>query len=93
MRQRAYKELAGEEMEPVALRRLYSRRARICLLEAGHSHPPRRTHSVLIMLGDLDGDHRWTAGDLKTLDLFLKDPFASSDTVALQIDMNQNGLL
>jgi hypothetical protein len=45
------------------------------------------------MLGDLDGDHRWTAADLKILDAFLKDPFAFSDSVALQIDMNQNGLI
>jgi hypothetical protein len=51
------------------------------------------THSTLIMLGDLDGDHRWTGADLNTLDLFLKDPFAFPDTVALQIDMNQNGLI
>ena len=50
-------------------------------------------HSALIMLGDLDGDHRWTGGDLKTLDLFLQDPFAFPDAVALQIDMNQNGLI
>jgi hypothetical protein len=50
-------------------------------------------HSELIMLGDLDGDNRWTAGDLKILDAFLKDPFASSDGVARQIDMNQNGLI
>jgi hypothetical protein len=50
-------------------------------------------HSALIMLGDLDGDHRWTDGDLKTLDLFLKNPFAFPDAVALQIDMNQNGLI
>ncbi len=51
------------------------------------------THSELMMLGDLDGDHRWTANDLQILDSFLKDPFAFSDSVALQIDMNQNGLI
>lgn len=52
-----------------------------------------RAHSELIMLGDLDGDHRWAAGDLKTLDLFLQDPFASPDNVALRVDMNYNGLI
>src|ERR1035437_4235363 len=52
-----------------------------------------KTHSELIMLGDLDGDHRWTANDLKILDAFLKDPFVFSDTVARQIDMNQNGMI
>src|ERR1035441_3704671 len=45
------------------------------------------TRSELIMLGDLDSDHRWTANDLKILDAFLKDPFAYSDDVARQIDM------
>src|ERR1035437_5259719 len=51
------------------------------------------THSELIMLGDLDGDHRWTANDLKVLNSFLKDPFAFPDDVARQIDMNQNGMI
>jgi len=51
------------------------------------------TRSELIMLGDLDGDHRWTANDLKSLDAFLKDPFAYSDDVARLIDMNQNGMI
>jgi hypothetical protein len=51
------------------------------------------THSELVMLGDLDGDHRWTANDLKILDAFLKDPFAYSDDVVREIDMNQNGMI
>jgi hypothetical protein len=51
------------------------------------------THSELIMLGDLDGDHQWTANDLTMLNAFLKDPFAFSDDVARQIDMNRNGLI
>jgi hypothetical protein len=51
------------------------------------------THSELIMLGDLDGDHHWTANDLKILDAFLKEPFAFPDSFARQIDMNQNGLI
>jgi len=50
-------------------------------------------HSELIMLGDLDGDHRWTADDLKIVDSFLKDPFAYPDAVGSQLDMNQNGLI
>ena len=33
------------------------------------------TRSTLVMLGDLDGDHRWTGRDLKRLDAFLADPF------------------
>lgn len=49
--------------------------------------------SELVMLGDLDGDHRWTAGDLKALDSFLEDPFASSGSLAWRIDLNQNGLI
>jgi hypothetical protein len=49
------------------------------------------TRSELIMLGDLDGDRRWTASDLKMLDAFLKDPFSFPDSLAGQMDMNQNG--
>jgi len=51
------------------------------------------THSELVMLGDLDGDHRWTPNDLKILDSFLDDPFAFPDSVARLIDMNQNGMI
>jgi hypothetical protein len=50
-------------------------------------------HSELIMLGDLDGDRRWTDGDLRALDAFLSDPFAMPDTLASRIDLNQNGLI
>jgi hypothetical protein len=50
-------------------------------------------HSELIMLGDLDGDHRWTARDLAKLDLFLKDPSSVPDDLALRLDLNQNGLI
>jgi hypothetical protein len=49
--------------------------------------------SELIMLGDLDGDRRWTSGDLRVLDAFLNNPFAAPDTVASRIDLNQNGLI
>ena len=51
------------------------------------------TRSELIMLGDLDGDHRWAAGDLKTLDLFLSDPMSFPDSLASRLDLNQNGLI
>ncbi|MCM3878173.1 MAG: hypothetical protein NEA02_17380 [Thermoanaerobaculia bacterium] len=49
--------------------------------------------SELVMLGDLDGDHRWTASDLTTLHPILKDPFSAPDDVARRIDLNQNGLI
>lgn len=49
--------------------------------------------SELVMLGDLDGDRRWTASDLTALDVILKDPFAAPDGVGRRIDMNQNGLI
>jgi hypothetical protein len=49
--------------------------------------------SELVMLGDLDGDHRWTKSDLKILDAFLHDPFSMTDSLACRIDMNQNGLI
>lgn len=49
--------------------------------------------SELVMLGDLDGDRRWTAGDLEALDAFLRDPFAASDALACNVDLNWNGLI
>jgi hypothetical protein len=49
--------------------------------------------SELVMLGDLDGDHRWTEGDLKVLEAFLEDPFAMPGTLAWRVDLNQNGLI
>lgn len=49
--------------------------------------------SELVMLGDLDGDHRWTAADLGKLADFLEDPFAAPDSVALGLDLNNNGLI
>lgn len=44
-------------------------------------------HSELVMLGDLDNDNRWAAGDLKLLDAFLDDPFADSGDVAWRLDL------
>ncbi len=49
--------------------------------------------SELIMLGDLDGDHRWTSGDLVVLDTFLAQPFGANDDSAWRLDLNRNGLL
>jgi len=49
--------------------------------------------SELVMLGDLDGDHRWSAGDLEALDAFLHAPSAAPDALAWRLDLNQNGLL
>jgi len=49
--------------------------------------------SELIMIGDLDGDHRWSSGDLVVLDAFLAAPFQDDDAVAWRLDLNRNGLL
>lgn len=49
--------------------------------------------SELIMLGDLDGDRRWTAADLGALDAFHREPFATPVEVACRLDMNWNGLI
>ena len=51
------------------------------------------TKSELIMLGDLDGDHRWGPGDEQLLRAFLADPFAFPDGFARRVDLNQNGRL
>ena len=50
-------------------------------------------HSELIMLGDLDRDHRWTAQDTAAVAAFLTDPSRASDAVAWRLDLNQNGLI
>ena len=49
--------------------------------------------SELVMLGDLDGDNRWTAADLAKLDDVLKDPFVASNSIVWRFDMNQNGMI
>ncbi len=49
--------------------------------------------SELVMLGDLDGDNRWTAADLAKLDVVLESPFAVPSSIAWRIDMNQNGMI
>ena len=47
--------------------------------------------SELVMLGDLNGDHRWSPEDVALLDAFLTDPFAFPDEFARRVDLNQNG--
>jgi hypothetical protein len=51
--------------------------------------------SELVMLGDLDGDRRWTEADLRALEAFLDAPFSGSgaEAVAWRLDLNGNGLL
>lgn len=49
--------------------------------------------SELCMLGDLDGDHRWTAADLERLDTVLKSPFGGPTGSTWLLDLNQNGML
>ena len=49
--------------------------------------------SELVMLGDLDGDNRWTAIDLTTMDAVLKTPFAGPGRISWCLDINQNGMI
>ncbi|OGQ97385.1 MAG: hypothetical protein A2521_08430 [Deltaproteobacteria bacterium RIFOXYD12_FULL_57_12] len=49
--------------------------------------------SELVMLGDLDGDNRWTATDLATLEGVLQKPFDTPSSIVWRIDMNQNGMI
>jgi hypothetical protein len=49
--------------------------------------------SELVMLGDLDGDNRWSAGDLAALDAALTHPSAAPTGVIWRLDMNQNGVV
>lgn len=49
--------------------------------------------SELIMLGDLNGDNRWTGADEEVFERFRNDPFAVSDAIASRMDLNQNGLV
>ncbi len=47
--------------------------------------------SELIMLGDLDGDHHWTAQDVAAFAAWAADPSAGSEALAGRLDLNQNG--
>lgn len=49
--------------------------------------------SELVMLGDLDGDHRWAAGDLAVLERFLEAPYPGGADLAWKLDLNRNGLI
>jgi hypothetical protein len=49
--------------------------------------------SELIMLGDLDDDHRWTASDLRWADHFADDPYGMPDSAVSRLDVNRNGLI
>jgi hypothetical protein len=49
--------------------------------------------SELIMLGDLDGDHRWTAEDVAAFDACVSEPFRTSAALAWRLDLNQNRLI
>ena len=45
--------------------------------------------SELVMLGDLDGDYRWTASDLEELDTIIAEPFAAAGEFVWRVDMNR----
>lgn len=49
--------------------------------------------SELVMLGDLDGDNRWTPADLATLENIAQNPFEVPNSIVRSIDMNQNGMI
>jgi hypothetical protein len=49
--------------------------------------------SELVMLGDLDADHRWTSKDIALLEASITEPGSLSDDAAWRLDMNQNGLI
>jgi len=49
--------------------------------------------SELIMLGDLDGDHRWTTADRGRLQSLLANPYAHSPLECLRVDANRDGRL
>lgn len=49
--------------------------------------------SELVMLGDLNGDHRWTEKDLTVLNAYLAMPARLPDRIVWQLDLNQNGLI
>jgi hypothetical protein len=49
--------------------------------------------SELVMLGDLDGDLRWTAADLGILEGWRADPYAADTRTTWKADLNRNGLV
>lgn len=49
--------------------------------------------SELVMLGDLDGDGRWSESDLAALEDFRRAPFGGSAELPWRLDLNQSGAL
>lgn len=49
--------------------------------------------SELMMLGDLDGDNRWTDSDIKAFNDFSVDPFSAAPLSSVKVDINQNNLI
>ncbi len=49
--------------------------------------------SELVMLGDLDGDDRWSTADTVRLGRALREPFSVPVDVACRIDLNRNALI
>jgi hypothetical protein len=49
--------------------------------------------SELVMLGDLNDDHQWTAADQESLDEILQHPFSAPNAVVWRIDLNRNALV
>ncbi|ACC98314.1 hypothetical protein Emin_0759 [Elusimicrobium minutum Pei191] len=49
--------------------------------------------SELIMLGDLDGDHRWTNKDISLFYTFINNPYSLDNAATLRLDLNQNGYI
>jgi len=49
--------------------------------------------SELVMLGDLDGDRRWTGADARLLEGFVAAPASATSPLAWRLDLNRNGLV
>lgn len=50
-------------------------------------------HSELIMLGDLNGDHRWDSKDLGLFQSLLTNPFKRTASESARADLNNDGML
>lgn len=70
----------------------------VCVLGAAYWKLAIPTHRVeirseLVMLGDLDADHRWSSKDLTLLEASIKEPGVLTDELVWRLDMNRNGLI
>lgn len=72
----------------------------VALVAAGYAYwklavPKHRVDvtSELVMLGDLDGDHRWTANDLRVLETWRAAPHGIGANSGWRLDFNRNGLV